>query len=54
MGAPQIIVIVLGFLELIFVAIVHGQPKKGTYSAPAELISLGILFGLLIWGGFFK
>ena len=54
MGVPQIIVIVLSLLKLFLHAIVHGQPKKGTYSVLFKLIDLVFLFGLLIWGGFFK
>lgn len=54
MGAPQIIVIVLYALSLGINMARHGKPRKDKYSLPQAIFGTIIMFGLLIWGGFFN
>jgi len=51
---PQIIYLVLVAGALLFAAHDHGKPKKGFNSFWVTLISVGIQFGIMFWGGFFK
>ena len=53
MKAPQIIMIVLMGLMLMYTAYKHKQPGI-EYNFWTQCISTGLYFGLLIWGGFFK
>jgi len=54
MGMPQIILIILYCLSLGIAMSKHGQPEEGKYNFFYNLISTGIMIGLLIWGGFFN
>ncbi|MBY6965316.1 hypothetical protein [Clostridium botulinum] len=54
MGMPQIILIILYCLSLGIAMSKHGQPKEDKYNFFYNLISTGIMIGLLIWGGFFN
>ncbi|GAA0083139.1 hypothetical protein [Clostridium sp. CTA-6] len=54
MGMPQIILIILSTLSLGIVMSRHGQPREDKYNFFTNLISTGIVIGLLIWGGFFN
>lgn len=53
MGAPQIILIVLASINLLYVAHIHGEPRENWNFW--ELVGEDItIIGLLIWGGFFS
>lgn len=53
MGAPQVIIIVLYAITLLLSAYNHGKPHENNQNFWVSLIGTGIIFGLLIWGGFF-
>lgn len=53
MGIPQIIIIVLYAITLLLSAYNHGKPHENNQNFWVSLIGTGIIFGLLIWGGFF-
>lgn len=53
MGAPQVIMIVLYAITLLLAAYEHGEPYEYNKSFWHSLIGSAIVFGLLIWGGFF-
>ena len=53
MEAPQIIYIVLTATGLLIQANKHGQAKEGKENFWSSLIAGLIVYGLLIWGGFF-
>ena len=53
MGMPQIIIIVLYAITLLLSANNHGKPYEHNQNFCDSLIGVGIVFGLLIWGGFF-
>ena len=53
MGVPQIIIIVLYAITLLLSANNHGKSYKYNQNFWASLIGVAIVFGLLIWGGFF-
>jgi len=53
MKVPQIIVIVLLSLSLMYNLIKHGE-DKGKYNFWVSIIDVGVTVGLLIWGGFFN
>jgi len=53
MGVPQIIIIVLYAITLLLSAYNHGKSYERNQNFWASLIGVAILFGLLIWGGFF-
>ena len=53
MGIPQIIIIVLYAVALLIAAHEHGKPREGETNFWISLSGTAILFGLLIWGGFF-
>ena len=55
MGAAQYILIAIISLNLLLSFLNDGKPKKvTTYDFKGNLIAAIIMFGLLIWGGFFK
>lgn len=54
MTIPAIILIVLFALSLGIGIAEHGKPKEGKNNFWISLVSTGIVFGLLYWGGFFK
>jgi hypothetical protein len=51
---PQLIFVALVVLSLVIVATMHGKPKTGKHNIFVDLLSAGISFALLYWGGFFK
>lgn len=53
MGLPQFLICVLYGLSLLIAANKHGQMEIKRYNFPESLLSIAIIFGLLIWGGFF-
>ena len=53
MGAPQIIIIVLYSISLCIAANQHGKTIERKDNFWISLVSIGIIVGLLIWGGFF-
>lgn len=53
MGVPQVIMIVLYAITLLLSAHNHGKPYEYNKNFWGELVSVAIVFGLLIWGGFF-
>ena len=53
MYLPQILLIALYATSLGVHIAKHGEPKEGTYKLWPALTSCAIIFGLLIWGGFF-
>lgn len=53
MGVPQIIIIVLYALTLLSAAYEHGEPYEHNKNFWGSLVGVAIVFGLLIWGGFF-
>lgn len=54
MRAPQIILIVLYGISLLYSAYFHGKPKDGRHSFWSNLIGVAIIISLLWWGGFFN
>ena len=54
MGIPQIILIVYFSMTLLLSARENGKPKKGKTDFGVSLVASALLFGVLIWGGFFK
>jgi hypothetical protein len=54
MKAPQIIFIVLYGASLLLHAKNHGKPKEGNENFWITFLSVSIVVGLLIWGGFFN
>lgn len=53
MSAPQIVMICLLAVEIGVALGKHGQPRE-PYNFLFNLISVGILVGLLWWGGFWS
>lgn len=53
MGIWQVIWIGLMMLSLGIVLSQHGRPRTGKYSFWTSLISFGIEFAILYYGGFF-
>ena len=53
MGVPQVIIIVLYAITLLLSAYEHGKPYEHNKNFWYSLIGVAIVFGLLIWGGFF-
>lgn len=51
--APQLIMLGLMVLGLVFTATVHGRPKTGKHDVWVLLVSTGIQIWLMWWGGFF-
>lgn len=51
MGIPQIILIGLYAMSLGIAAVNNGKESKTNFLA--SLVTSAIVFGLLIWGGFF-
>lgn len=54
MGTPQIIICVLYTLGLGINLAKHGEPKNDKYNFFSSCITVAIVIGLLIWGGYFK
>lgn len=55
MKAPQIIMLVLMVVSLIYHMSKHGQPKEDeNYNFYRHFFHLAIHLALLIWGGFFN
>lgn len=54
MNAPQIILIVLWALNLLAAANQHGKTKVRTINFWQNFWAVCLLFGLLLWGGFFS
>ena len=54
MRAPQIIILCLMALNLLCSAYLHGKPKDGKWNFFVEAAAVGINFGILYWGGFFR
>jgi hypothetical protein len=55
MGAPQIILICVLVFELGMMCVLHGKPRDNlNCSMYTYLVANVILFGLLVWGGFFS
>jgi hypothetical protein len=52
--APQLIVLFLMVLAIGLSMGQHGNAKTGNHNLLTDIISNGITFGLLWWGGFFK
>ena len=53
MGAPQIILIVLAGISLLVNAYMHGKDRAGKFNVFHKLIDVGLMFWILIAGGFF-
>lgn len=54
MKAPQIILCVVYGVSLLSIAYMHGKEKTGKYNLLESLVCTAVIFGLLIWGGFFN
>jgi hypothetical protein len=54
MGVPQIILCALYTLSLGIHLAKHGEPKNDKYNFFGSFITVAIIIGLLLWGGFFK
>jgi hypothetical protein len=54
MKTPEIILIVLWSLGLLFAAYSHGKPKQGEHNIFVNIIALAIIISLLMWAGLFK
>lgn len=52
MGWPQIIVLILVFLDFCVALAMHGEPR-GNFNAGMNLFDKAILIAILYWGGFF-
>ena len=52
-GWPQGIWIAFAVLGLIIGAALDGEPRTGKHKFAPSLVSIGLTFGLLYWGGFF-
>lgn len=53
MSIPAIIIIALAFMDLGYYIAKHGQ-SRGNFYWPAKVVDMGVLLGLLYWGGFFN
>jgi hypothetical protein len=53
-GWPEGIWFGLAALALIMGIAQDGEPKTGKHSLTERMLSVGISFGLLYWGGFFS
>ena len=54
MNAPQIIMIVLIAIDLIFELILNGQEIPQKHSFAQQLFAKALLIALLYWGGFWN
>jgi len=54
MKTPQIIVLVIVFINLLLMANQHGKKKDGEHNFWVSLISQILTLALLYWGGFFN
>ncbi|MGL5330362.1 MAG: hypothetical protein ACRDD7_13920 [Peptostreptococcaceae bacterium] len=54
LGLPQILIIVLYALSLGIHLTNHGKDRKDKYDFWTSMVSAGMVFGLLYWGGFFS
>lgn len=54
MKTPEIILIVLWSLGLLFSASKHGKPKEGDHNIFVSIIALAITISLLMWAGLFN
>ena len=54
MKTPEIILIVLWSIGLLYNAYMHGKEKEGTYNVFASLIAVGVYLSLLMWAGLFR
>lgn len=52
-GWPEGIWFGLAALALLLTAVNGGEPRTGKHSLALAMLSTGIMFGLLYWGGFF-
>lgn len=53
LGVPQFIWMVLAILNLGVSLVKHGEPQT-EYNFWHSVIGVGLSFGILLWGGFFK
>lgn len=53
LGAPQIILIVLFLLSIVYAAVQHGEPREN-YNVWRVFWSAILELALLTWGGFFR
>ena len=54
MRTPEIILIVLWSLGLLYTAHKHGQPKELEYNIFVSIVALSINIALLMWAGLFN
>lgn len=50
-GPPQVIMVVMMAVSVILAGLKHGE-ERPPWDFPAAGLSVAIVFGLLVWGGF--
>lgn len=53
MGMPEIIILAIYGLNVVFAISNHGKVRVGKYNGFVTLALLALEIGLLYWGGFF-
>lgn len=53
MKTPEIILIVLWSIGLLYAAHKHGQPKRDHYNVFVSIVALAIHIAILMWAGLF-
>ena len=53
-GWPQGIMLALLAAQILFTAVLDGEPRTGTHKFAVTLCAGAIELGLLYWGGFFS
>jgi len=54
MKTPEIILIVIWSIGLLFTAYKHGKPRDSNYNIFASIVALSIHIALLVWAGLFN
>lgn len=54
MKTPEIILIALWSIGLLFIAYKHGEPKESKYNIFVSIVALSIHIALLMWAGLFN
>lgn len=54
MKTPEIILIILWSISLLYSVYLHGKEKTGKHNVFSTIIALAIVFSLCMWAGMFK
>ena len=54
MGIPQIIILILIGIDVLFAINKHGQKQEHGYNIFASVFAAALTLGILLWGGFFN